>query len=72
MCRVWGGQMIKKNEHRRKQPELFFVLSSDGGSQSISLPAVSGLCEADKKSLSPEVAKSHRDRLIEELREFGY
>lgn len=63
--------MIKKKEDRRKQPEFFFVFSSEGSSQSASEPAVSGVCVAKENSLSPEVAKSHRDRLIEELREFG-
>lgn len=63
--------MSKKNEYRRSQPEFFFVFDSESKTQSVPQRTISSTGVSECKALSPDVAKVHRDRLIEELREFG-
>lgn len=61
--------MSKKVQDRRQQPEFLFVFRGDadqGKSKSMS--------EDRSKSPSPiseDEAKTHRDKLLAELREFG-
>ena len=63
--------MSKKNEDRRNQPEFFFVFDSEGKTQSSAHHTLSSKGASERQALSPEVVKTHRDRLIEEVREFG-
>lgn len=63
--------MSKKNEDRRNQPEFFFVFSSETPMPSATQVTLSSSCSAEQPLLSPDVMRAHRDRLIEELREFG-
>ena len=63
--------MSKKNEDRRSQPEFFFVFDSESKTQSVPQRTVSTTGASERKAPSPDVMKIHRDRLIEELREFG-
>lgn len=63
--------MSKKNEDRRNQPEFFFVFNSEPSLPSTTLVNVGSRCSAERQLLSPDVMRAHRDRLIEELREFG-
>lgn len=63
--------MSKKNEACRSQPEFFFVFDSESKTQSAPDCAINSADVSECKALSPDVAKIHRDRLIEELREFG-
>lgn len=60
--------MNKKTEDRRSQPEFFFVFDSESRTHSVQQLTAG---KSARKALSPDVAKTHRDRLIEELREFG-
>lgn len=60
--------MNKKTEDRRSQPEFFFVFDSESKTQPVQ-QLTAGTSE--RSALSPDEAKAHRDRLIEELREFG-
>lgn len=60
--------MNKKTEDRRSQPEFFFVFDSESKTQSVQ-QLTAGVSE--RNVLGPNEAKAHRDRLIEELREFG-
>jgi hypothetical protein len=63
--------MKKKSEDRRNQPEFFFVFNSQCNSANYSRDGFESMLEPVRGALCPDVAKSHRDRLIEELREFG-
>lgn len=63
--------MSNKNEDRRSQPEFLFVFDSENKAQSSAHRVVSSNSGSERKVLSPDVIQTHRDRLIEELREFG-
>ena len=72
--------MSKKVQDRRQQPEFFFVFRGDADqskskSMSEDRPNHSSPISEDRpKSSSPiseDEAKTHRDKLLDELREFG-
>jgi hypothetical protein len=63
--------MTKKNENRRNQPEFFFVFNGQPSLPSTTLVALSSDSSPERQSISADVMRVHRDRLIEELREFG-
>jgi hypothetical protein len=61
--------MSKKVEHQRKQPEFFFVFRNDPNEANHPTHV-----ENDRNvsiSLSEDVVKTHREKLLAELRQFG-
>lgn len=63
--------MTKKSEDRRNQPEFFFVFNGEPSTQQPVQSKGVGSSPAERNVLTPDVIRSHRDQLIEELREFG-
>ncbi len=61
--------MSKKGEDRRQQQEFLFVIRGDAEqSKSKSMSEDRPNCSGE---ITEDVAKTHRDKLLAELREFG-
>ena len=63
--------MTKKAGNRRSQPEFLFVFTTESNTQAPSRRENTSECTTERKALSADVVKTHRERLIKELREFG-
>ena len=63
--------MTKKVDDQRRQPEFFFVFNSTtekNRSETSFEQDANGYCQ---NFLSADVAQTHRDKLLAELREYG-
>lgn len=61
--------MSKKFEDKRKQPEFFFVFNSNG--YEVDRPMHVENDRTARVSLSEDVVRTHREKLLAELRQFG-
>ena len=63
--------MSKKRDDRRKQPEFLFVFNGDNSMKSSTDFSPSAGAAANRHTASSTLTKLHRERMLEELKEFG-
>ena len=61
--------MSKKIEDQRKHPEFLFVFNNNADQSKSVTPSENE--QSSSSSLSEDVAKTHRDKLLAELRDYG-